>query len=472
MSAGPDPLHELGATQLAALIRSRDVSPVEVVQAHLDRIEALEPRINAFVTVTADAALEAARALERAMAGGADPGPLAGVPFTVKDCLDTAGVPTQRGSRLFAGRIPTEDATAVHRFRQAGAILLGKTNLPEFTLWWETDNALSGRTNNPWDLTRTPGGSSGGESAAIAAGMSPIGIGTDVGISVRGPASLTGIVALKPTHGRVPLTGNYPPSPNRMWHVGPMARSVADVALGYNLLKGPDGKDGYATAAANAEPGCTRIPGCPLRIGWITDAVFGPIDPDVAAAVRSVAGLAEQLGHQVEEIRLEILERIDCTVAASAFFAESVPGLQAVASGRESELSARGRVTTQRPFPSFETAVAAVQTTEQLRSAFTGFFASHDILLCPVIPFTAPHHGLAKYEVAGTTVEPAQMMRATMPFNLTGLPALALPAAISSDHLPIGVQCVATWNNEATLLDFAGAIEAFTPAGVLRPSLV
>ncbi len=469
MSAGPDPLHDLGATRLAALIRSRDVSPVEVVQAHLDRIEALESRINAFVTVTADAALEAARTLERAMAGGADAGPVGGVPFTVKDCLDTEGVPTQRGSRLFAGRIATEDATAVQRFRRAGAILLGKTNLPEFTLWWETDNALTGRTNNPWDLTRTPGGSSGGEAAAIAAGMSPIGIGTDVGISVRGPASLTGIVALKPTHGRVPLTGNYPPSPNRMWHVGPMARSVADVALGYELLKGPDGKDGYAIAAATAGPANQRVPGRPLRVGWITEAVFGPIDPEVAAAVRDVAALAERLGHQVEEIRLEILERVDCTAVAGAFFAESVPGLRAVADGRESELSARGRVTTRRPAPSFEAVIAAVQTTEELRSAFAGFFASHDILLCPVIPFTAPHHGLAKYEVAGTTVEPAQMMRATLPFNLTGLPALALPAAVSSDQLPIGVQCVAAWHDEATLLDFAGTIEAST--GHRRPPL-
>ena len=251
-----------------------------------------------------------------------------------------------------------------------------------------------------------------------------------------------------------------------------MARSVADVALGYSLLKGPDGKDGYATAAAIAGPGYTRIPGRPLRIGWITDAVFGPVDTEVAAAVRDVAVVAERLGHQVEEIRLDILERIDCTAVAGVFFAEPVPGLQAVASGRESELSARGRVTTRRPAPSFEAVVAAVQTTEQLRSAFAGFFASHDILLCPVIPFTAPHHGLAKYEVAGTTVEPAQMMRATMPFNLTGLPALALPAAISSDHLPIGVQCVATWNDEATLLDFAGTIEALTPAGHRRPSLV
>ncbi|GEM_PF-3191592 len=339
-------------------------------------------------------------------------------------------------------------------------------------LWWETDNALTGHTNNPWDLAHTLGGSSDGEAAAIAAGMSPIGIGTDVGISVRGPASLTGIVALNPTHGRMPLTGNYPSSPDRMWHVGPMACSVADVALGYALMTGPDGKDGYATAAASAGLGYTRIPERPLRVGWITDSVFGPIDPEVAAAVRDVAALTERLDHQIEEIRLKILERIDCTTVAAAFFAESVPELHAVAAGRESELPARGRVTTRRPAPSFEAVIAAVQTTEQLRSAFAGVFVSHDILRCPVIPFTAPHHGLAEYEVAGTTVEAAQMMRATMPFNLTGLPALAISAAISSDHLPIGVQCVAAWHDKATLLDFATVIEALIPASHRRPPLV
>jgi aspartyl-tRNA(Asn)/glutamyl-tRNA(Gln) amidotransferase subunit A len=209
------------ATKLAELIRTREVSPVEVVQAHLDRIEAINPKLNAIITVAGDA-LEAARAAEAAVLAGDELGPLHGVPFTAKDSIDTAGVMTQRGSPIFKGRIPETDATSVARLKRAGAILLAKTNLPEFSYSIETDNLLTGRANNPWDLDRTPGGSSGGESAAIAAGMSPLGLGSDLAISVRGPAAHTGIVALKATHGRIPMTGLWPRVPRRFWHVGPM----------------------------------------------------------------------------------------------------------------------------------------------------------------------------------------------------------------------------------------------------------
>jgi aspartyl-tRNA(Asn)/glutamyl-tRNA(Gln) amidotransferase subunit A len=197
------------ATKLAELIRTKELSPVEVMQAHLDRIAAVNPSVNAIVTVVDDA-LDAARAAEAAVLSGAELGPLHGVPFTVKDSIDTAGVLTQRGSPIFKGRIPDADATSVARMKSAGGILLAKTNLPEFSYWIESDNLLSGASNNPWDLTRTPGGSSGGESAAIAAGMSPIGLGTDLAISVRGPAAQTGITSMKATHGRVPMTGIWP----------------------------------------------------------------------------------------------------------------------------------------------------------------------------------------------------------------------------------------------------------------------
>lgn len=190
---------------LAGPVRRR-----EVVQAHLDRIAETNTAVNAIVTLLEDDALRGADAADKAVAEGAELGPLHGVPFTIKDSLDTAGVPTQRGTKLFAGHIPDLDATTVTRFKAAGAIALAKTNLPEFSGWTETDNLVTGRTNNPWNLDRTPGGSSGGESAAIAAGMSPIGIGSDVAISVRGPAAFTGIAALKATHGRIPYTGHFP----------------------------------------------------------------------------------------------------------------------------------------------------------------------------------------------------------------------------------------------------------------------
>src|SRR6266704_1452480 len=217
------------ATELASLIRTKQVSSREVVQAHLDRIAAVNPKINAIVTLLAENALKGADAADNAVAAGKALGPFHGVPFTIKDAIDTAGILTQRGSKIFAGNIPSKDATVVTRFKKAGAIPLAKTNLPEFSAWQETDNRLTGLTRNPWNLERTPGGSSGGESAAIAAGLSPIGIGSDLAISVRGPAALTGIVGLKATHGRVPYTGHWPEVLNRYFHIGPLARSVRDI---------------------------------------------------------------------------------------------------------------------------------------------------------------------------------------------------------------------------------------------------
>ena len=260
------------ATRLAELIRTREVSPVEVVQAHLDRIEAINPKLNAIVTVAGDA-LVAARAAEAAVLAGDELGPLHGVPFTAKDSIDTAGVMTQRGSPIFKGRIPETDATSVARLKSAGAILLAKTNLPEFSYSTETDNLLTGRSNNPWNLDRTPGGSSGGESAAIAAGMSPLGLGSDLAISIRGPAAQTGIIGLKATHGRIPMTGIWSRAPRRFWHVGPMARSVRDIALAYSLLAGPDGADGYATSPLRFDAGVGASPDRPLRVGgWSSPA--------------------------------------------------------------------------------------------------------------------------------------------------------------------------------------------------------
>src|ERR1700721_2703754 len=256
------------ATRLAELIRAREISPVEVVQAHLDRIEAVNPKINAVVTV-AEGALKAARAAEDAIMSGKEVGPLHGVPFSVKDSIDTAGVLTQRGSPIFKGRIPDADAVSVARIKKAGGILLAKTNLPEFSYWIKSDNLLTARSNNPWDVTRTPGGSSGGESAAIAAGMSPLGLGTDLAISLRGPAAQTGITSMKPTHGRVPMTGIWPRAPRRFWHVGPMARSIRDLTLAFAQLVGADGQDGFATSTIEFDAGIGRQPDRQLRVGWM-----------------------------------------------------------------------------------------------------------------------------------------------------------------------------------------------------------
>src|SRR6202045_3253579 len=232
------------ATKLAELIRTRAVSPVEVVQAHLDRIEAINPKLNAI--------------------------------------------------RHGCGRRA--------RTPGGGGILLAKTNLPEFSYWIETDNLLTGRSNNPWDLERTPGGSSGGESAAIAGGMSPPGLGTDLAISVRGPAAQTGIVSLKATHGRVPMTGIWPRVPRRFWHVGPMARTVRDLALAFSQLAGPDGFDGYSTSPLRFDAGVGASPDRPLRVGWLVEPGFGPVDPEVAATVKAAAEALKAVGCVVEPV--------------------------------------------------------------------------------------------------------------------------------------------------------------------------
>src|ERR1700755_1412588 len=239
---------QMTASRLVELIARRELSPVEVMRAHLDRIAEVNPRLNAIVTVN-DGALDAARKAEEAVMSGTRVGPLHGVPFTVKDGIDTAGVLTQRGSPIFKGRVPDTDATAVARLKAAGGILIAKTNAPAF--------AYSVGTNNPWNLAYTPGGSSGGESAAIAAGLSPLGLGSDVAISTRGPAAHTGIVGLKATHGRVPATAHWPRVPRRFWHIGPMARSVRDIVLAYSLIAGPDGADGYSTIAPGLDTGAS-----------------------------------------------------------------------------------------------------------------------------------------------------------------------------------------------------------------------
>jgi aspartyl-tRNA(Asn)/glutamyl-tRNA(Gln) amidotransferase subunit A len=296
------------ATEIVGLIRSRQVSPVEVMQLHLDRIGALNPKLNAIVTLVAEQALKAAKEAEDAVTRGVPLGPLHGLPFTVKDALDTAGVLTQRGSRIFRGRIPDSDATGVARLKQAGAILMAKTNLPEFSFGIETDNVLTGRTNNPWNLDHTPGGSSGGEAAAIAAGLSPLGFGSDVGISIRGPAAHAGIVGFKPTHGCIPTTGHWPQAPRRYWHVGPMARSVRDIVLSYSILAGPDGIDGYAASPLAMNAYAPPKPDTPLRVGWLVEPGFGPVAPDVAATVKAAANALQNAGCLVEKVRIRTLE--------------------------------------------------------------------------------------------------------------------------------------------------------------------
>jgi Asp-tRNA(Asn)/Glu-tRNA(Gln) amidotransferase A subunit family amidase len=467
-----EPLYYRDATALAELIATKQVSSREVVQAHLDRIADVNPKINAIVTLLAADALRAADAADAAVARGVALGPLHGVPVTVKDSLDTAGVLTQGGSLVLAGRVPDTDATAVARIKAAGAIVLAKTNVPEFSAWTETDNLVTGRTNNPWNLDRTPGGSSGGESAAIAAGMSPIGIGSDVAISLRGPAALTGIAALKATHGRIPFTGHLAPMTSAWFHVGPMARTVRDIALGYSLLSGPDGIDGYAVHATTIASASTRIPGQTLRVGWVSDNAFGPIDPEITTAVADAAARLADLGCHVEHIDAPFLRDTDALTADMTFFyAQLVPYIKELAAGREDELFSTGAGIIAMQDPTYAQLHAARHTQEYLRSAFVGYFRDYDVLLCPVTPTTATPHGAREVLIDGHTVPWAHVMDITSYFNLTGLPALSVPYGLSSEHLPIGIQLVSQWFDESTILRLGALLERKGGLGNRRPPI-
>ena len=417
----------LGAAGLAARISAGELSPVEVVRALRERAEQLDPAVNAVVTRAPDAE-ERAREAEAAVRRGDELGPLHGVPFTVKDTIDTAGLRTTRGSRLFADRVPERDAAAVALLEDAGAILLGKTNTPEFALWWETDNLVFGRTANPWNTDRTAGGSSGGEAAAVAAGLSPLGLGSDLGGSIRLPAHCCGVVGLKPTHGRVPLEGNWPETLLQWMHVGPMAASVEDVALAFGVL---------------APPG--RPPSRTSRIALVPDA-FGPIDAEVAGTVRRAAGALA-----AEEAELPRLAATDCNALTLLLYgAGGREYFAGVVGDRRDELHPVLRERLGREPPSPEDVRAAEAEVDAIRAELGRFFEDHDLLLCPTAPAPAGRHGETQRSA----------MRTTIPFDLTGSPALSVPFGRSADGLPIGVQLVGRHFEDERVLAAGRALEA------------
>ena len=459
------------ATELAERIRTRSLSPVEVIQAHLDRIEAVNPRLNAIVT-RVDGGVERAREAEAATMRGESWGPLHGVPFTIKDCVDTDGVRTTRGSRLFQGYVPQSDATVVRRLKEAGGILIGKTNTPEFALGWETDNLLFGRTENPWKVGRTPGGSSGGEAVAIGAGLSPLGVGSDLGGSIRQPAHYCGIVGLKATHGRVPLTGHWPEFLPRFMHVGPLARSVRDLALALSVLAGPDGLDPYAMPVPVLQPGDLGAPLPRWRVGWCAEGPFAPVATEVQRTVAKAASAMEDLGCRVEPVSLADWEQWPAqSISMTIYTAESGLYLEPIIGGREDDLAPMLRRRLEVPQPSMREYLEASAKCELLRQDMARFFTRYDLLLCPVGLVPAHPHDPIELNVEGQMVPGRFALRATLPFNLTGSPAISVPFGWSSDGLPIGVQLVARHFDEATLLHAASALEALQRGNQRRPQV-
>src|ERR1700741_2298355 len=299
----------LSAVAMAEQIRKKNISPLDLADAHLTKIERMNPKLNAFVDVDTERIRREARNAEAAVISGKDLGPLHGVPISIKSSIDVAGLRCEAGTRLRAGHVATEDAPLVARLRNAGAIVLGVTNTPELLMAWETGNLLYGRTSSPWDLQRTPGGSSGGEAAAIAAGMSAGGVGSDAGGSIRVPAHFSGICGLKPTPGRIPSTGHFPPSCGPfalIGVVGPMARTVADLKILFEVMQGPDDGESFAAPVPLRWPNRDELKHLP--IGYFEDDGRTPATAEIRNAVRTAAEALSRAGFQVEPFRPECLE--------------------------------------------------------------------------------------------------------------------------------------------------------------------
>jgi Asp-tRNA(Asn)/Glu-tRNA(Gln) amidotransferase A subunit family amidase len=453
----------LSAVEMARQIRQKQISPVDVATVHLAKIERLNPRLNAFVQIDADRVRREARAAEQAIMCGQELGPLHGVPISIKSSIEVAGFRCEAGTCLRAGIAATNDAPLVSRLRHAGAIILGVTNAPELLMAWETDNRVYGRTNNPWDLDRTPGGSSGGEAAAIASGMSAGGVGSDGGGSIRVPAHFSGICGLKPTPGRIPSTGHFPPSGGPfalIGVVGPMARAVADLKLLFEIMQGPDDGDSCAAPVPLRWPSEAEVRR--LRVGYFEDDGRTPVTPETRAAVQEAAKALHKQGFQVEPFRPEALEearelwkkffvKVGGMVIAPMFLGreqDESPILRQFLewSEVEPELTGRGLLD-------------AWIHRDTLRAKFLKQMARHPILLCPAAAIPAFHHGERSWQIGGKTVHYLDAWSYTEWFNLLGNPAAVVPVGQSERGLPIGVQIVGRPWQEEEVLAIAEALE-------------
>lgn len=462
-------LFQADATTLARCIAARDLSAQEVVAACLDRIARVDPALHAFVDVRADEALAEARAFDAAAARGAPALPLGGVPVTVKSALEVRGLRCETGSPSRQGMRATSDAVVVQRLRAAGAIVLGTTNVAEMLMGYETVNPLHGTTHNPWDLTRTPGGSSGGESAAIAAGCSFAGIGSDGGGSIRVPAHFTGICGLKPTPGRVPATGHEPAclGPfSLIGVVGPMARSVADLRGLFEVLAGWDADD------PSSVPSGTRVPFAPSReVWWLDSDERAPTTPDTRGAVATaVAALAAQ-GYTVRHQRPRAFAQ--ATALWDVFFGDVGEMLLTDAVGEGARdlpiLAAMHRERGPRLPLTAARLAEAWAARDRVRAEFMHELQGR-LVLGPVTSMPAFRHGERVWRIDGGDVGYLDAMIYTQWFNILGAPAAVVPVGRSSEGLPIGVQIAGAPFMEAHVLDAAAAIERATGGFVAPPA--
>lgn len=460
--ASPLERTEPSATQWLAMLRRRQLSCRELSEHYLERLNAVEGRLNAVVSIDPEAVLRCADAADRARRGG-DNRPLLGLPVTVKDSIDAVGLPCTGGSLARVAFRPAADATVVARLREAGAVILAKTNVPEYSSAYETDNLVHGRTNHPLDPSRTPGGSSGGEAALAAADATPLGIGTDGGGSLRVPAHYCGVVGLRPTVGRVPDTGTWPSTRASgymdLFCVGPIARFVEDVALALPVISGPDGIDPFAVDAQVRDPG--RVSLRSLTVGLFADDPRLSVTSGTLAALNRAAHILGELGASVRHVSAPWLEdptelffacvaadggaqlRRDLGPAAGRHHKLMTDLLEAVS---ERRLSAAEWFEAQRRIYA-------------LRAAVRAFAASVDVLVCPVVAGPAPRHGEPP---GGLPQEKYNEFRAfdyVHLIALAGLPAASVPVG-SEDGLPVGVQVAAAPYREDLVLAVAAALEA------------
>ncbi|MER6910660.1 amidase [Streptomyces sp. NPDC000594] len=465
----PDSLADMTACQLLDGYRRGEFSPVEAVGSVLERAERIQPLVNAFVRVDSEAALVQARASAERWARGAPCGPLDGVPATVKDLLLQRDVAALRGSlTVGAGTVSAEDAPSVGRLRAAGAVLMGRTTTPEFGWKGVTDSPRHGVTRNPYDVTRTAGGSSGGSAAAVALGAGPLSLGTDGGGSVRIPAAFCGIFGLKPTYGRVPI---HPPSPfGTLSHVGPMTRDAADAALLLDVISGADWRDWSHLGPAETVRDRLGEGVRGLRVGY--SASFGgqvAVDPPVAAAVRGAVAALAALGAYVEEADPDVADPVEAfhvlwAAGAARMIQPLGPAQRRQLDPGLRELAAAGARISAVEY------LAAVDVRMELGRRMGRFHTSYDLLVTPTLPITA-------FE-AGTQVPLSSRHRRwagwtpfTYPFNLTQQPAATVPCGLGRDGLPIGVQLVAARHRDALVLRAAHALYGAGVADLPRPGL-
>ena len=457
-------LIEKSLVELATLIKERGASPVEVMDAYLERVSNLNPALRAIVTLNPRAREEAQEA-EKALAAGHKPGPLFGVPITIKDTIDTAGMRTAAGSRILKRNVPTQDAPAVTRLKAAGAIILGKTNTSEMAVAYDADNPVFGRTNNPHDLTRSPGGSSGGEAAAIAACLSAGGLGSDLAGSVRIPAHFCGIVGLKPTTDLVPNAGQWPRAVGPLGlgaTVGPLARRVADAQLLFEVLhwRRRLGSRSFVEPSSFLASYAQRLRG--QQFFWYTDDGFTPVSDSTKAAVAAVVKVLEANGMRGENVRppgIEHSPRLWYEMFSHAVGQQ----LGELYAGREAEagpaLQAFFRAHEQQPTPTLETFTKSWAERDEWRGALLQTLERAPLIVAPVGSCAAPAHDARKVAVSGQEISLFQSFVYARAFNVFGLPAVSVPAHRTAAGLPIGVQIVGRPCAEHEILAAAALVE-------------